>query len=61
MPKRTHPDDAPRHDPPPISSTVPELVAVRFDGITYLVPPNAVAAFRARLDADERRNASVPL
>lgn len=36
------------HIQPPLSSTLPDRVALRIHGITYLVAPGAVEGFKAK-------------
>lgn len=48
-PVESQPADLPpvTHKQPPLRSTVPGYVAVRISGLTYLVAPGAVEAFKA--------------
>jgi len=45
------------HVPVPLRSSVPGLVPVRIEGITYLVPAVSAEAFRVKLAKEAKENA----
>ena len=45
--------ESPPRVPQPVPSTVPDLVAVRVAGITYLVPAGSLEGFRRQVERSE--------
>lgn len=44
------------HQAPPVPSSIKDLVAVRIDGVTYLMSPAAAEEFRTKRTQAEKNN-----
>jgi hypothetical protein len=53
----TQPENHPAHQQPLLRSSMPDRVAVRLNGITYLLAPGAVKGFLARNTPEDHKGA----